>query len=97
MKWVLTTLYKARRLLGYNANCTPGGGTMNFFRAAWGWLRHQIIEDVPVDSATCEFNCRQSHCQDGEWDICERRVQGAAQLSLPLQGPDSPVGGSQGS
>jgi hypothetical protein len=40
----------------------------------WGWIKEQIIQDVPEDLATCEFDCscvsecRENPCAIGEWE-----------------------------
>jgi len=60
---------------------------MNLVRAAWGWLRRQIVDDVPEADAICEFDCRKSQCSVGEWETCERRLRQAAGELLPSREP----------
>lgn len=60
---------------------------MKFVRSAWGWLWRQVVEDVPAGDAICEFDCRKSQCQVGEWETCERRLQEAAGELMPSQEP----------
>ena len=59
---------------------------MNLVRAVWGWLRRQIVDDVPEGDAICEFDCRKSQCLVGEWETCWRRLRRAAGELMPLQG-----------
>jgi len=67
---------------------------MNLVRSAWGWLRQQIVADVPEGDAICEFDCRKLQCHVGEWEVCERRLQKTAGELMPSQEPgfrpDSP-------
>ena len=49
----------------------------------WRWLRDQIIQEVPEDSALCEFDCRKEQCTMGEWESCERRLNKAAGELMP--------------
>ena len=75
---------------------------MNLVRSAWGWLRRQVVEDVPAGDALCEFDCRKSQCYEGEWEICERRLQNAAGELMPSpkpapnQTPDGALGSTAG-
>ena len=34
-----------------------------------GW-----VAEVPEDIACCEFNCRELHCEQGQWETCEHRL-----------------------
>lgn len=61
---------------------------MNLVRAAWGWLRRQIVDDVPEGDAVCEFDCRKLQCNVGEWETCERRLRQAAGELMPSREPD---------
>lgn len=61
---------------------------MNLVRSVWGWLRRQVVEDVPAEIALCEFDCPKSQCNDGEWQTCERRLRSAVGELLP---PPDPV------
>jgi hypothetical protein len=50
----------------------------------WRWVKDQIVQDVPKDSALCEFDCRKEQCTIGEWETCERRLdKGAGELMPP--------------
>ena len=62
---------------------------MSFVRTAWGWLRRQVVDDVPPGDALCEFDCRKSQCNEGEWETCERRLQNAAGELMPSPKPAS--------
>jgi hypothetical protein len=62
---------------------------MKLVRSAWGWLRRQVVEDVPADDALCEFDCRKPECSVGEWENCDRRLQKAAGELMPAQKPAS--------
>ena len=60
---------------------------MNLFRSAWGWLRRQIVDEVPPESALCVFDCRKPQCYVGEWETCDRRLRNAAGELMPLPKP----------
>jgi len=62
-------------------------GGMNLLRSAWGWLRRQIVDDVPPEAALCEFDCRKPQCYAGEWETCERRLHNAAGELMPPPNP----------
>lgn len=49
----------------------------------WRWLRDQIIQPVPQESAVCEFDCRKQQCSMGEWANCDRRLNKAAGELMP--------------
>ncbi len=44
----------------------------------WERLKDQVVQDVPEEDATCEFDCRKQQCTEGEWATCERRIKRAA-------------------
>ena len=44
----------------------------------WQQLKGEIVQDVPEEDATCEFDCRKEQCTEGEWATCERRINRAA-------------------
>jgi hypothetical protein len=48
-----------------------------------------FVDDVPDDLALCEFDCRQSQCNQQQWVTCNRRIGRArGELSPPaLDGP----------
>lgn len=52
-------------------------------RAIWRWLRNQVVQEVPEDSAICEFDCRKEQCVQAEWATCERRLSHAAGELMP--------------
>ena len=62
---------------------------MNLVRSAWGWLRRQVVEDVPAGDALCEFDCRKPQCSTVAWETCERRLHNAAGELMPPQKLDS--------
>lgn len=41
------------------------------------WLGDGIVQDVPPDVAACEFQCRVLECNQGQWETCPNRLQGA--------------------
>jgi hypothetical protein len=47
------------------------------------WVLCEIVEDVPKDSALCEFDCRKRQCTQGEWATCERRLNFARGELMP--------------
>jgi hypothetical protein len=52
----------------------------------WGWIKEQIVQDVPEYLATCEFDCacvhecRQNQCTLGEWEKRKASMFGAVQF-----------------
>jgi uncharacterized protein YecT (DUF1311 family) len=59
-------------------------------REIWRWLRNQIIQEVPEDSALCEFDCRKGQCTMEEWETCDRRLNKAAGELMPSSRKISP-------
>ncbi len=55
-------------------------------RRLWQWLKGQIVQTVPEEDGVCEFDCRKQQCTEGEWEVCERRVQKAAGELWPTPG-----------
>ena len=51
---------------------------LNAFAKGW-------ISQVPDDIACCEFNCRESQCEQGTWETCENRLRFVA---LAKRGPN---------
>jgi len=49
----------------------------------WRVLKRQVVQDVPDDSALCEFDCRKGQCRQEEWANCERRIRKAAGELFP--------------
>ena len=49
------------------------------------WVWNQIIQDVPEDTALCEFDCRKGQCDQGEWESCEKRLNRAEGELMPSQ------------
>jgi hypothetical protein len=56
-----------------------------FFR----WIAGKIVQDVPDDSALCQFDCRKEQCTREEWACCQRRLTDAAGELWP--GPERPA------
>lgn len=50
--------------------------TVGYFGRLRQWIRTRLIQDVPEDTAACEFDCRKFECRQGEWEQCERRLRG---------------------
>ena len=40
------------------------------------WIKSRLIQDVPEEIAACEFECRKTRCQRGDWETCENRLRG---------------------
>lgn len=57
----------------------------NLLTRLWHWITDQIIQDVRMDSALCEFDCRKRQCLSGEWETCERRLAKAAGELMPAK------------
>jgi hypothetical protein len=49
----------------------------------WNWFKNQFVQDVPGESALCEFDCRNGHCSLDEWETCSRRLDRAAGELMP--------------
>jgi hypothetical protein len=51
----------------------------------WGWIKDQIVQDVPEHLAVCEFDCRCVHrchrnqCTPDAWEPRETRLYRVAQ------------------
>ena len=62
-------------------------------RASFGtlrlWLKNQIVADVPPEVALCEFDCRKTECQFGEWVNCKNRLSYLAALAAKDSGDAS--------
>jgi uncharacterized protein YecT (DUF1311 family) len=54
------------------------------------WLRDQIVQEVPEDSAHCEFDCRKGQCMMEEWKSCDRRLNKATGELMPFPRKTSP-------
>ena len=39
------------------------------------WLLNAIVQDVPDEIASCEFDCRKGQCRHEEWSTCTRRLE----------------------
>ena len=61
-----------------------------FMRRSWQWLRNQIVQEVPEDSALCEFDCHKGQCTTEEWKNCDRRLNKAAGELMPSPKKTSP-------
>ena len=59
-----------------------------FFARVRRWLKSQIVGEVPVESALCEYDCRKQQCHYGEWATCERRLSQAAGEFMPKRSRD---------
>lgn len=51
------------------------GSVLNRF---YQWVARRIVQDVPEDSALCEFDCQKGQCTNEEWAHCDRRLARAA-------------------
>jgi hypothetical protein len=44
----------------------------------WGrfsrWIKDQLVGEVPVELAACEFECEKDQCLEGEWVNCQHRI-----------------------
>ena len=59
-----------------------------FFARVRRWFMRQIVEEVPAESAVCEFDCRKQQCRFEEWATCERRLAYAERDQLPNKSQD---------
>jgi hypothetical protein len=48
-----------------------------------GFVKRNIVDDVPEEIALCEFDCRKGQCEQGEWVSCDRRVRKASGELFP--------------
>jgi hypothetical protein len=53
-------------------------GISHFFRFRHR-IRNRMIQDVPEKYQFCVFECHESKCTMGNWDICESRLRYQAQ------------------
>ncbi len=60
------------------------------FLKLWQWVRDQVVQSVPEDSALCEFDCRKEQCAMDEWATCERRITKAAGELMPAPKKETP-------
>lgn len=60
---------------------------MKLLRKIWVWVEGQVVGDVPVEDAVCEFDCRKPQCTEREWEICPRRLRHAAGELMPANEP----------
>jgi hypothetical protein len=58
----------------------------NFLKSVGQWVKDEIAQDVPEESALCEFDCRKDQCTHEEWESCERRLRAAAGELMPPDG-----------
>jgi hypothetical protein len=65
---------------------------VDIFRRLWGFIKDQLVQDVPDEDGPCEFHCRADQCTIGEWETCENRLQTLARKSTPVEPPKRPVG-----
>jgi len=56
------------------------------WNSLYRWLVGTIVQDVPEDSAICEFDCKKGQCTAGEWAQCDRRHTKAAGELWPAAG-----------
>lgn len=42
------------------------GKEIQSFHKLWQWIKNQLIQDVPEDTAFCEFDCRNKECLSGK-------------------------------
>ena len=66
----------------------------NPFKRAWDWVKDQIVQEVPKDTAFCEFDCRKQECTLGEWETCEERLHHNAAGELTPWDGDTRQGAS---
>jgi hypothetical protein len=41
----------------------------------WNTITKGWVTEVPEDISCCEFNCRESHCEQRRWESCEHRLR----------------------
>lgn len=56
----------------------------------WRWIKDQIVQDVPQESALCEYDCRKGQCTAEEWETCERRLNKAQGELMPARTDTNP-------
>lgn len=52
----------------------------------WQWIRNQIVQEVPIEIALCEFDCDKQQCTEEEWRTCPRRLASVAAQLMPASG-----------
>ena len=60
---------------------TEGKG---FLKSLGAWVKGEIVQDVPEDSALCEFDCQRDQCTHEEWDNYDRRKRAARGEIMPM-------------
>lgn len=53
----------------------PRTHNTSIMRRLWNSVIKKWVADVPDDIACCEFNCRELHCEQGQWETCEHRLR----------------------
>ena len=77
----------------------PPTNKTSFSRRLWNLITKGWIADVPEHMACCEFNCRELHCGQGQWETCEHRLRHmaiaeehkarGAMTVMPIDGSDT--------
>lgn len=44
-------------------------------------IKAYFVADVPAELAACEFDCRETDCNDEEWETCPKRLQKAEEMN----------------
>lgn len=70
---------------------TTMGRKAGLWAGLWGWVKDQLVGEVPHGDALCEFDCPHDQCRIGEWATCKRRL---AQAEGELW-PGDEAGGDQ--
>lgn len=53
----------------------PSKTKTSISRRLWRLITRGWVAEVPEDIACCEFDCRELHCEHGQWETCEYRLR----------------------
>ena len=64
---------------------TQSSKVITFLGWFWSRSKSDLIQDVPSNIASCEFDCHVLDCNQEHWDTCERRLsmEGASVVTNP--------------
>ncbi len=59
--------------------------TLSSFRKLWLWIKSLVVQDAPEDIAPCEFDCRRLECRQGDWEVCDKRLDRVSDGTSPAE------------
>ncbi len=64
---------------------------LRIIKAFWN---HNFVQDAPAELSQCEFGCRATNCQAGQWRRCKNRLLALEREALDAKSFGA-VGGGQ--